>query len=355
MLYQTTNPHGGDLYSRPIKLDFSANTNPLGTPEAVKQAVRNCLDCLHQYPDPYCRELTAAISAFEQVPVEKILCGSGAAELIFSYCSALRPKKALELAPTFSEYSAALESVGCQVERYSLKQNKDFALDEEFLSFLEKGDWDVLVLCNPNNPTGQLLPEKRLDRIVEICYQKNMRLFVDECFLDLCDEEKVVSLKRKLDAFPNLFILKAFTKSYGMAALRLGYGLCADTRLLTAMSRSVQSWNVSLPAQKAGIAALQEQNFLRKAKKIIRTEREWMKGQLEHIGFYVCPSAVNFLLFYSPYPLKEKLLEQGIQLRDCANYHSLGEGWYRMAVKLPEQNRQLMEAIDRIVQERAEE
>ena len=123
MLYHTQNPHGGDIYDGEILLDFSANTNPYGTPQAVLDAMSAVLPRVHQYPDPYCRELVKAISEFEFVPKDWILCGSGAAELIYSYCEALRPQHAMELAPTFSEYSMALARVGCRVERYLLKND----------------------------------------------------------------------------------------------------------------------------------------------------------------------------------------------------------------------------------------
>ena len=135
MLYQTENPHGGDLYGRPVLLDFSANTNPLGTPPAVRQAVVESSQFLNQYPDPYCRKLVAALSDFEQVPTSYILCGCGAAELIFSFCAAVKPRRALELAPTFSEYATALTAMGSAVDRYPLAEENGFALTEEFLPF----------------------------------------------------------------------------------------------------------------------------------------------------------------------------------------------------------------------------
>ena len=175
-----------------------------------------------------------------------------------------------------------------------------------------------------------------------------MVLFLDECFQDLTDEEAAYSMKHHLHENPNLFILKAFTKSYGMAALRLGYGLCGNSKLLAAMSRSVQSWNVSLPAQMAGVAALEEKGFLEKTKEVIRQERSWLKEQLEQLQFRVVPSQVNYLFFYSEDKLYDQLLKQGIQIRDCSNYYGLGEGWYRIAVKLHMQNQELMEALRKI-------
>ena len=118
MLYQANNPHGGDIYGRPVTLDVSVNTNPLGPPPGVVRAVVDAAQLLDRYPDPHCRRLVAALADREGVPEEAILCGAGAAELIFSFCAALRPRTALELAPTFSEYSAALEAAGFAVVRH---------------------------------------------------------------------------------------------------------------------------------------------------------------------------------------------------------------------------------------------
>lgn len=351
MLYQTENPHGGDLYSRPIRLDFSANTNPFGTPESVRCAVIESAGLLNQYPDPYCRELVRALADFEGLPPEYILCGCGAAELIFSFCTAVKPKKALEFAPTFSEYSAALETVGCSVERYLLSRENGFVLTEQFLDFLQHSDCEVVFLCNPNNPTGQIIEPELLERIADLCHERRIRLFLDECFLDLSDQGWELSLNHKLQTQPGLFILKAFTKSYGMAGLRLGYCLSADRELLTTMGRSVQPWNVSLPAQKAGVAALGEKEFLKKTRNLIQTQRSWLREQLEQRGFYVCPAQANYLLLYHELPMYDLLLEQGILVRDCANYHGLDRGWFRVAVRREEENQVLIEAIQTILKE----
>ncbi len=346
MLYHTQNPHGGDVYDGEIRLDFSANTNPYGTPQGVLDAMSAVLTRVHQYPDPYCRELVKAVSEFEAVPKDWILCGSGAAELIYSYCEALRPQHAMELAPTFSEYALALERVGCQVERYPLKKENYFSLTEDFLPVLECSCPDVLFLCNPNNPTGQLIDLPLLEKILNLCDRQGTALFVDECFLDLSDDG--VSLKSHLGEHPNLFILKAFTKSYGMAGVRLGYCLCADGQLLQKMSHTVQPWNVSTLAQAAGIAALQERVFLQKTRALILVERQWLQSQLEALGFWVCPSRANYLLFHAREDLCGRLREQGIAIRSCHNYHGLGVGWYRIAVRLHEENERLIEAVKEV-------
>ena len=347
MLYQTENQHGGDVYGGGITLDFSANTNPLGTPPGVLEAVCRTLPQLHRYPDPYCRRLVQAIAGHEQVPASYILCGNGAADLIYTYCAALRPRTAVELAPTFVEYGAGLAQVGCRVERYFLHQAQNFDLDERFLSFLEEKKPEVVFLCNPNNPTGRLIPLPLLEHILRCCAARGIRLFLDECFLDLTEDG--VSAKRFLAEYPGLLILKAFTKSYGMAGLRLGYCLCGNASLLQAMGQTVQPWNVSIPAQKAGVAALKQTAFLEKAKQTIREQREALTGGLRELGLRVIGSHTNYILFYSDRELREPLLEKGIQIRSCANYPGLETGWYRIAVKLPRENETLLAALKEIL------
>ena len=343
MLYQTNNPHGGDIYGDEIRLDFSANTNPLGTPPGVIEAVQAALGAMHRYPDPHCRQLVQAIAAHEGVEPAQILCGNGAAELIYAYCEATRPRVALELAPTFAEYALGLTRMGCRVERYLLRRERRFVPDTDFLNVLAEMHPDVVFLCNPNNPTGQLIPSPLLREILSFCAEQQIRLFVDECFLDLTDRGE--SLKELLPAYPNLFLLKAFTKSYGMAGVRLGYGLSADAELLTAMSRCTQPWNVSSLAQAAGVAALRETAFLQRTKELIAVERPWLQSQLEELDFWVCPSAANYLLFSGPEGLDIALRQRQIAIRPCSNYHGLGPGWYRIAVRTHAENEELIQTM----------
>lgn len=346
MLYQTKNPHGGDVYGEEVLLDFSANTNPYGTPQGILDAVCAALSKMHRYPDPYCRELVCKIADFENVPKEYVLCGNGAAELIYAYCEAVRPAVAVELAPTFSEYSLGLERVGCRMERYTLCQENEFQLDDGFMPFLEQVRPDAVFLCNPNNPTGKLISIELLEKILAFCTEHGSRLFLDECFLDLSDGGK--SMKCCLADHPNLFILKAFTKSYGMAGIRLGYCLTSDAGVLEKMSRAVQPWNVSSLAQAAGIAALDEEAFLRRTRETVRVEREWLKQELAAFGFCVCSSAANYLLFKATDDLHIRLKTKKIAIRNCDNYHGLGDGWYRIAVRLHEENECLIRAIKEV-------
>ena len=349
MLYQTSNPHGGDLYGRTVKLDFSVNTNPLGTPLSVVRAVEASARNLCQYPDPCCRELTAALAAYEGVPEDAILCGCGAAELIYAYCSAIGAVRALLPSPTFLEYGTALLAAGAEPVCFPLREMDRFALTADFLENIRRTECKVIFLCNPNNPTGQMIQPELLEAVCAVCGKRGIRLFMDECFLALSDAGRGASLAKWLDRYPNLFLLKAFTKSCGMAGLRLGYCLSGDSGLLAAMSRRMQPWNVSLPAQAAGVAALGERAFLEASRQMIRRERPLLVAELEKLGLWVCPSKANYLLVRSGKPLAGPLLEQGILIRDCSNYEGLGPGWYRLAVKSREENQVLLDALHAIL------
>lgn len=339
--------HGGDVYRHPDVLDFSSNMNPFGTPEAVIRAASEALSSIRNYPDPLCDELANAIANHEHTDPSHIICGNGAAELLFIYAAAHRPKRALLLAPTFAEYEQALKSVNCHIDFYLLKKEHGFDIREDLTDRLNP-DLDLVVLCNPNNPTGLLADPEILLEVLRICRLNKIRLLVDECFLDFCVEENR-SLIPYLNRFPNLFILKAFTKSYAMAGLRLGYGLCSDTAFLEQMHAGMQPWNVSLPAQKAGVAALKEQKYLERAVAYITKERTWMKDELQKCGLNVYDGRADYLFFQGPKGLAQSLLEKGILIRDCSNYRGLDEGYYRIAIRLHEENMKLLAGLLEVI------
>lgn len=347
MLYGTKNPHGGDVYGAPVALDFSSNVNPFGTPPDVIAAIRRAAALVRQYPDPYCRALTAAISAQEGVKESMILCGAGAAELIYAYCGAVWPKKAMELAPTFLEYSAAAAHFGAKLVRVPLHA-PDFLPDARLLDALQEEKPDVLFLCTPNNPTGRLLDRALLQKALDICLAQGTHVLLDECFLDFTDEKSARDL---LPQFENLLILKAFTKNFALAGARVGYCLTENHALLREMSRSCQPWNVSLPAQAAGVAALQEWSWVLRAQGLTRRERAYLSQELPALGFEPSPSEANYLLLRAPVGLDTALLRRGIAIRNCENYPGLGPGWYRIAVRLHEENEALLDAMRRVTEE----
>lgn len=350
--------HGGDWAGfqteyAALPLDFSANISPLGLPQGVRRAVLESLDQADRYPDPLCRALRGRLAQATGVPAEHILCGNGAAELIDRLALALGPGRALVTAPTFSEYGAALKRAGFIVQEFPLSEKNDFELTEDILNHITP-EVDVVFLCEPNNPTGRTTPRVLLDSILRRCGACGALLAVDECFADFLDRPEQHTLLEELPRH-RLLLLRAFTKFYAMAGLRLGYCLCSDRELLERMRLAGQPWPVSVPAQAAGLAALDETAYSERLRRLIREQRPLLLRGLEGCGCRVIPGEANYLLFHHPDgALDLKLRKKGILIRSCSNYSGLGPGWYRTAVRTAGDNERLIRAIAAVLEEQSE-
>lgn len=345
--------HGGDWAGYRAEfgcdaLDFSANVSPLGLPAGVAAAITNALPTADRYPDPLCRELRAALAGAEGVPADWILCGNGAADLIFRLALAVRPRRALLPAPTFAEYEAALQTVGCAVQRVFLREENEFAVTEKFIDAVTP-ETDIVFLCQPNNPTGQVTPPALVERLVRRCAECGAVLAVDECFLDFLPDRDVWTAKQLLRDAPQLIILKAFTKLYAMAGVRLGYALCGDAALLEKMRGAGQPWAVSSLAQAAGLAALQETAYAGAVRALIAEQRPRMAAGLRALGLRVMDGQANYLLFRATPDFGEKLRRRGAVVRSCANYPGLDAAWYRTAVRTAEENTRLLQIMGEIL------
>ncbi len=342
--------HGGEIYDKKIYLDFSVNTNPLGLPEGVKKALVSRTDNFALYPDNRCGGLVNAIGEYEKVDRDFIICGNGASDLIFRLCYALKPKRAMVTAPAFSEYEKALREAGSKVEYCYLEEGEEFCVTGRLACRLDK-QLEVLFLCNPGNPVGNLIPDGELEKIMEQCIRYDIFLVMDECFMDFTENAEAHSLKKFLTGNDRIFLLKAFTKQYAMAGLRLGYGICGNRRLLERMRDTGPSWNVSVPAQIAGIEALKEDTYRLKTRELIRQEREYLYHGLKGLGLKVFKPAANYIFFKSRDTLYDALLARGILIRQCGNYPQLNKEFYRIAVKKHEENKILLKEIAECLKE----
>lgn len=340
--------HGGDIYRYDVQYDFSANINPLGMPKECVAAAKKGVDLSFCYPDYAGEELCEAICKHEQVKKENIILGNGAAELIYAFSAGVRPSKALLLAPTFSEYSESLLAMGCEIDYYNLSEGNQFQLDTGVLKKITR-DIDVMFLCNPNNPTGQIGERNLLLQIANKCKECRTLLLMDECFLDFVEEKEEISLIPYLLGYDNLVVLKAFTKIYGMPGLRLGYALSSNEHLLGKMKACLQPWNTSIPAQMAGIAALEAHQYLEHTYRIIKEERNYLLEKLKNgLAEEIYGSSANYIFFKAEIGLKEKLLQEKILIRDCSNYKNLEQGYYRIAIRTHLENKQLIAAWKKV-------
>lgn len=339
--------HGGDIYTYRDMLDFSVNVNPLGASREVIEAAKRGVELAAQYPDSRCRELRTALSEKKEIPEECFIFGNGAADLFFSLVLAEKPKRAVIPVPAFSEYAHALRTVDCRIEEYALRRKEQFTLTEGFLECLTP-ETDIVFLCSPSNPAGQVIERELLCRIADRCEEAQIRLVVDECFIDFLPEPSEFTMEKLTERYPGLFVVQAFTKTHAIPGLRLGYGITSDMELLERMQQVRQPWSVSTPAQAAGLAALWDSDRVQEARKLICRERRRMEEELRDAGVEVIPSEANFILMYSSYDLFSLLKDRGILIRDCSNYSGLGKGWYRTAVRRREENDRLLEAVRQI-------
>lgn len=340
--------HGGDIYRHPDMIDFSSNCNPFGPPQRVQDAICRAAGQIGHYPDVQCSLLRDALSAKLHVPGAWIFFGNGAAEVIFAAVTALKPKKALLPAPTFAEYAQALETVGCEIQYEQTAEADGFALPMDFAEQITE-DIDMVFLCNPNNPTGNLLSREETERVIRRAGALDCTVVLDECFLDFVENPDEFSMLGELAAYPHVILLKAFTKLYAMAGVRLGYGISSDPAIIEKLERSVQPWNVSSLAQAAGLAALAEDAYVRESLTTLRAERAYLLQALEKLGCRTYASQANYIFFRGEATLGEKLRTAGFLVRDCSNYAGLGKGYYRVAVRLHEDNVKLVQALAHIL------
>ncbi len=340
--------HGGDIYKNSIKYDFSANVNPYGTPGEVKKAIADSAEAVSVYPDPYCSRLRKMLSERIGAPEEEIVCGNGAAELIFQFVEALGPGRTLLPVPSFSEYESALKVYGKETELYMLERENGFVLTDDILGKITE-DTDLLMLCNPNNPTGQPIDRALLFKIITRCRETGTWLFLDECFVSLSEEGSCSSVYTQLRDGDRVFLLNAFTKLYGMAGVRLGYGICLEDEMLKKMCSSVQPWNVSTPAQAAGCAALSCREWTEETRNMIFEEKKYLLSELDALGVKHIAGVSNFIMLLGVPGLYGKMLEKGVLIRSCANYHGLEEGDCRIAVKTHEENEELIKVLREVL------
>ncbi len=345
----TENRHGGDIYAADLTaepLDFSASINPLGMPDAVRKAAQNAVSgCVH-YPDPFCRKLRAAIAQRENVMENQVFCGNGAADVLYRILLAGKPERILMPVPTFGEYAQAARLAGSTVDFFPLKEQNSFDLTEDFWDAVTP-ETDAVILCNPNNPTGRIIPKWLMRKGMERCAAIGARLIVDECFHDFPDEPEAVGMTDCITDHANLIVLRSFTKMYAMPGIRLGYCLSADTKLLESLYDMGAPWSVSVIAQACGVAAAQDTEFPAQTRKYIAQQRAYLQHGLRELGFTVIPGKANYLLCKNEMipDLVQKMREQGILLRSCGNFAGLDERWFRAAVRTEAENYVLLRAL----------
>lgn len=330
--------HGGDVYRNPIEYDFSINVNPLGMPLASIQAAHEGIVLTGRYPDYRAEQLCRAIAKAQNIPADRIIPGNGAAELLYALGQTI-PGKALAIAPTFTGYAEAVAAGGGEMSYAGNDQELIEKLDDSIR---------LVFLCNPNNPTGTLFTREQILRVLAKAEAMQAYVCVDECFLPFLEEEASYSMLPYLAKHPRLLVLRAFTKIYCMAGLRLGYLACGDTELQSRIRAKLQPWNTSIPAQMAGIAALSDTEYLAKTRENLQAERAYLVPRLRELVAEVYDGYGNFLLFRDEPDLKERMLEVGVLIRACGDFEGLDDTYFRIGIRSHSENQEFIRRLARV-------
>lgn len=326
--------HGGDICGHPDMLDFSVNINPLGMPSVARAAAERSLAGVGNYPDWKCRELTEALENYYKrneifIESENVVWGNGAAELIYTLCEMMaldrKNLRAYIPAPTFSSYEEAVLAVGG-----TLVNRPEEA--------------DLVFWCNPNNPTGDLWSDGKLESLAEICSESGALLCVDESFLPFVEKAEgrsAVHLKHE-----RIAILRSLTKIYAMPGLRLGYLLLPDPETAERLRSLLQPWNVSAVAQAAGREALKDEAYLARTRIYIRKEKDFLLPCLQKAAEKVRVGEANFFFLEAEADLADRLEKKKILIRRCADIRGLDERHFRIGIRTHRENVRLAETLE---------
>ena len=382
--------HGGNIYKifreKNIKeiLDYSSNINPYGIPESLKKRITENLEILERYPDPDYVELREKLAYLNKVDVSNIILGNGATEIIFLFMKVINPKKILIAAPTFGEYERAVKAMkrvenssilgnsdkkkddenSCgkqkiKIEYFELKENDDFKLNIHNLKNELEKKYDLLIMCNPNNPTGKFLKLDETEEILKECNKYNTKLFIDEAFIDFLKDGIKESIINTKEDKQNLFVTRAFTKFFAMPGLRLGYGIYFDKKLEKRISEKKEPWSVNNIAEMAGLTVLDDTKYIEETLKWIAEEKTYVYEKLNEInGIKPYKTEVNFITVkiednfilkgLNVKILRGKMIEKGILIRDASNFKFLDERFFRLAIKNRKNNDRVIETLKKI-------
>lgn len=334
---------------------FSANVNPLGLSEYIKEKIKENLDILSSYPDRNYTSLKKAIGAYCKVDSEHVVVGNGSTEMISLLIQTRRPKRALIVGPTYSEYEREISLSGGTLEYYQLKESLDFRFDmEDFKETLQKG-YDLVILCNPNNPTSSALSTEEIQVLLETLKATDSFLMIDETYVEFAPDVALITAMPLIAKYDNLMVLRGVSKFFAAPGLRFGYGVTSNGQFLADMKRLQNPWSLNSLAAFAGEQMLQDNEYISRTWQLVQDER---KRMCEYLAGFDClkvyPAYANFVLVkicrddLTSADVFEALMKKGLMVRDCSSFEGLEGEYFRFCIMSPEANTRLLEAINEI-------
>ena len=343
--------HGGRNPSQSTDsriIDFSSNVSPAGTPLSVKKSLKKNIENIKHYPDSSSSTVISSLRKYTNLEKSNLIVGNGAIEILYNFCFAFLSKKTKVLIPipTFQEYETAAKLNECNISYFktmNLSENLDI-----FISKIPKNG--CIFICNPNNPTGQLLSKNQLLQIIKKAKKLSTIVFLDECFIEMVPEsnESVISYVEK---YKNLFVLRSLTKSFALPGIRIGYA-AGSKEIIDILQKIKIPWSVNSLAQDAANSALKNKSHLDKSNSIIQKELIFLTNKIDKLNGFDCDSSsTNFILIKTKKDstqLQKKLLEHKILIRDCKNFRGLDNHHIRIAVKSHKDNLKLVKVLEKV-------
>lgn len=349
--------HGANLYdlssqygfSKEDIMDFSSNINPFGSSKLAKEYIVNNIDKVSVYPDPEYLELKTSISNYCNCSIDNILLGSGATELISSFIKTINPKKALILSPAYSEYEKELSKIECNITKYFSKKEYNFTINiDNLIEIINKDNYELIIICNPNNPTGFTFSKNEIEKILN---NTNSFVMVDETYIEFTNTS-IYSSTSLVDKYDNLFVIRGTSKFFSTPGIRLGYGLISNHKIKYEMNSNLDLWNINIFASMMGEVMFNDNKFIENTYSLMIKERDYLVNELSKFtDLKIYNSQGNFILCeiksksITAKEVREKLIHKRIIIRDCVSFDGLDEYFFRVCILKPEENKLLIDNL----------
>lgn len=352
--------HGSDLEKIEKKynvkkeelVSFAVNVNPLGISPRLRKTLASHLDAIMTYPDREYTSLKKCIADYVNTDSSNILVGNGSTELISLFIQIKNPKKALIVGPTYSEYEREVSLGGGRSHYFSLSEECDFCLDVNALTLELQNNVDLLILCNPNNPTSSIITRAEMRMILDYCKRKDITVLVDETYIEFAENTKLLTAIPLTEYYNNVIILRGISKFFAAPGLRLGYAVCGNHDLLKEINKKKNPWTINSMAAIAGEIMFQDETYIAETKRLISKERRRICDELEQSGYFkVYRPHANFVLLkilsddINSEDIFDAAVKNSMIIRDCSTFPFLNNHYIRFCFMMPEQNDKLLSTI----------
>lgn len=335
-------------------IKFGANVNPLGLSQSVKKALATHLDIISSYPDRNYKTLKECISTYCRIPASNVVVGNGSTELISLLISQRKAKKALILGPAYSEYARELSLTGGEIYEYNLEESKNFVLDmQDFLHFITAGT-DLIILCNPNNPTSSAIRLGELELLLSEAKKRDIFVMIDETYVEFAPDISEITAVPLTVKYDNLMVIRGVSKFFAAPGLRFGYGITSNTEFLRALLTHQNPWSLNSIGAYAGELMLRDTDYIEQTRSLICTERDRLFARLKEMPeVKVYKPYGNFILVkilksgITSFDVFEAAIKEKMMIRDCSSFKTLKGEYIRFCIMMPSDNERLIKCIER--------